>query len=89
MKNDYQYNVLGLGEVFLDRYKDTLSLVTDIVIQQVDKNKEIVEEHTIFKENLPNELLKVFNNGVKGLSEIRICYIKDRLVNYLTSIEIF
>jgi hypothetical protein len=89
MKSDYQYNVLGLGEVFLDRYKETLSLVTDIVIQQVDKNKEIVEEHTIFKENLPNELLNVFNNGVKELSEIRICYIKDRLVNYLTSIEIF
>ena len=43
MKSDYQYNVLGLGEVFLDRYKDTLSLVTDNVIQQVDKNKKIFE----------------------------------------------
>lgn len=89
MNRDYQYNVLGLGEVFLENNKVLLEKVTQMVIQEVDKSKKIVDEHIFEKENLPNELLKIFDRGTSHLSEINIYYIGDGLRQYLTNIEIF
>ena len=89
MKGDYQYNVLALGEVFLDNNKQLLEKVSQMIIQEISKNDELVDEHVINKNNLPTSLLKVFDKGVTHLKEIKIFYIGDGLRQYLTSIEIF
>ena len=89
MKRDYQYNVLGLGEVFLENNAEELKNVSQMIIQEITKEDVLIDEHSIQKESLPTELLKVFDKGVSHLKEIKIYYIINGLRQYLTSIEIY
>ena len=89
MKKNYQYNVLGLGEAFLENYANRLVDVKQMIIQEIDKNGKLIDEHTFEKDALPIKLLEVFDKGVSHLKEIRICCIEHGLRQHLTEIEIF
>lgn len=86
---DYQLNVLGLGETFLEHNYEKLKNVTQMIIQKIGKDEKIVDEVQIEKDSLPNKLRDVFNSGVNGLKEIKILYIEHGLRNNLTEIQIF
>lgn len=89
MSKDYQYNVLGLGEAFLENNKSKLEKVTQLLIQEEDKNGKLVNENTIDKYSLPTKLLELFDRGVSHLKYIKIYYIEHGLRQFLTDIEIF
>ena len=89
MSRSYQFNVLGLGETFLENNKKQLEFVTQIIIQEIDKNETLVNEHVIEKYALPTKLLEIFDNGVSHLKEIKILYVEHGLRCFLTEIEIF
>lgn len=87
-KENYQYSVLGLGEAFLEQYANRLVDVKQMIIQEIDKNGKLVDEHIFEKDALPTKLLSVFDKGVYHLKEIRICCIEHGLRLQLTEIEI-
>ena len=89
MDKNYQFNVLGLGETFLENNKKKLEFVTQLVVQETDKNGTLVNEHSIEKEALPTKLLEIFDKGVSHLKCIKVLYIEHGLRSFLTEIEIF
>lgn len=88
-KENYQYNVLGLGEAFLENNASLLLNVKQMVIQEIDRDNKLVNEHIFNKDELPIKLLEIFDNGVSHLKEIKIVYIEHGLRQNLTEIEIF
>lgn len=88
-KENYQYNVLGLGEAFLENNARLLLNVKQMVIQEIDRDNKLVNEHIFNKDELPIKLLEIFDNGVSHLKEIKIVYIEHGLRQNLTEIEIF
>lgn len=88
-KENYQYNVLGLGEAFLENNSRLLLNVKQMVIQEIDRDNKLVNEHIFNKDELPIKLLEIFDNGVSHLKEIKIVYIEHGLRQNLTEIEIF
>ena len=88
-KENYQYNVLGLGEAFLENNARLLLNVKQMVIQEIDRDNKLVNEHIFNKDELPIKLLEIFDNGVSHLKEIKIVYIENGLRQNLTEIEIF
>ena len=88
-KENYQYNVLGLGEAFLEKNASLLLNVKQMVIQEIDRDNKLVNEHIFNKDELPIKLLEIFDNGVSHLKEIKIVYIEHGLRQNLTEIEIF
>ena len=89
MDKSYQFNVLGLGETFLENNKKKLEFVTQLIVQETDKNGILVNEHSIEKESLPTKLLEIFDRGVSHLNNIKVLYIEHGLRSFLTEIEIF
>lgn len=89
MTKDYQINVLGLGETFLENNTERLKNVSQLVLQEIDKNDKLVGENIIEKDSLPIRMMELFDKGVSHLKVIKIYYIEHGLRYYLTEIEIF